>query len=100
MFTKGKSGNPNGRPKGSQNRATSDLRQAVKKIVDEMRDDIPGWLAKLEPAQRIDVFVKLLQFCLPNMQSISISSDIDLLSPEEVESEINALEREVNSEKA
>lgn len=71
---KGQTGNPNGRPKGTPNKVTADLRTWINDILNDNRLQIENDLKCLEPYQRIAVFEKLLQYALPK-QKENINSD-------------------------
>ena len=73
---KGKTGNPNGRPRGIPNRITSDLRQWVDMLIQSNISQFEADLKKIEPAQRLNVLEKLLQYCLPKQQSITVEQQI------------------------
>jgi hypothetical protein len=64
-FTKGQTGNPNGRPKGSPNKATANLREWVKELLDNNREQFIRDLQELEPYQRLIFWEKLLAYVLP-----------------------------------
>lgn len=62
--------NPNGRPKGSKNKVTKDLRLAVKSFLDANWDDMMKSYKKLEPKDKLTFYEKLLSYALPKLQSI------------------------------
>ncbi|GAB6395406.1 MAG: hypothetical protein MdMp024_1718 [Bacteroidales bacterium] len=64
-FQKGHIANPNGRPKGSPNKATADLRKWVKELLDGNREQFIRDMQELEPYQRLVVWEKLLAYVLP-----------------------------------
>jgi len=49
---KGKTGNPNRRPKGSPNKVTTDLREWIKEVLDSNREQFVRDLQDIEPHQR------------------------------------------------
>lgn len=67
---KGTTNNPNGRPRGSKNKASENMKQAVLKIIDDnwrtMADDIK----KLAPKDRVAFLEKLISYVLPKTTSI------------------------------
>ena len=50
---KGQTGNPNGRPKGSQNRVTTELKNWINKLIDDNKEQFESDLSVLEPKDRL-----------------------------------------------
>lgn len=72
---KGKTNNPNGRPKGVPNKITMDLRQWINNFIDDNRVQIEKDWKCLEPKDRIVLFEKLLKYSLPTLQATNLTSD-------------------------
>lgn len=70
---KGQTNNPNGRPKGSPNRITKELRDVLKSVVAGELDRLPDYLSKLDEGKRLDVLLKLLPYVLPKVDAVSVS---------------------------
>jgi hypothetical protein len=68
-FEKGKSGNPNGRKKGSQNKSTSELRGIIQEIISAnfSNSKITRDLKELTPKYRLEFYLKLMEFLLPKL---------------------------------
>ena len=68
-FTKGNSGNPLGRPKGSLNSSTKEFRQLLSHSIDSNK--IMEMLNRIEePMDYINAVSKLLPYCLLKVKSI------------------------------
>jgi deoxyribodipyrimidine photolyase-like uncharacterized protein len=88
---KGKTGNPNGRPKGSPNKTTQSVREWLTRLIDDNREQIRKDLAALEPKERLQVLEKFMQYTVPKMQSVEARVDIDRLSDSQIDQVINEL---------
>ncbi len=88
---KGVTNNPNGRPKGSQNKATADLRQWLTDFVHGQRDQILRDWQSLEPKDRIIMFEKLMRFVLPTLQATTLQTDFERLTDTQLDDIINEL---------
>jgi hypothetical protein len=75
MPTKGTTNNPNGRPKGVPNKLTKELRQSLKDVVSGHIEQIGQDLDKLEPRERLELLIKILQYILPKVEPLR--SDYD-----------------------
>lgn len=82
---KGFTNNPNGRPKGSQNKATADLRDWLTDFVQGQRDQIVSDWQALEPKDRIVMFEKLMKFVLPTLSATTLQSQFDRLPDDQLE---------------
>jgi|GEM_PF-642217 len=85
-----------GRPKGSPNRLTSDLKTRIAQIVDTGFQSMESDLEALEAKDRINALLKFLQYLLPLQRETKI--DISSLSDEEVEELLNKALKKVNHE--
>lgn len=79
---KGTTNNPNGRPKGSKNKATKNLREIIKTFLEKNADDLQTEFAKLDAKDKLLFFEKLLKFAIPTQQQNQVNfeklSDEDL----------------------
>lgn len=67
-FTHGNSG----RPKGATNRVTSEARKALKAILAEELEALPGMLEELPTEKRVEVLIRLMPYVLPKVESVSM----------------------------
>ena len=74
-YRKGQSGNPNGRGKGVKNKATVILRESVTKLLEDNYKLICDDFNSLEPKDRINTWIKLLEFSLSKLKSVDVESN-------------------------
>lgn len=76
MFEPGKSGNPSGRAKGQKNKLSVEVRQALRDLVEEQIPTLKADLGALEPAERVRLLVKLLDFVVPRLRSVDFAQPV------------------------
>lgn len=74
---KGTSNNPNGRPIGTPNRITQQIRNAILSGCLTTLKQLPELLQSLDPKDRIDALAKLLRYVAPTLRSIELTPDPD-----------------------
>ena len=81
---KGKTNNPNGRPKGSQNNTTKQARELLQTILFGQMDNISDALEALrdEPSKYLDACSKLFTYVLP--KKTDITSDDETLKATQI----------------
>lgn len=85
MAVKGKTNNPNGRPKGSKNRVTAEVRDWISKVIDKQRPQLEKDLKLLEPAERWRIIEKLMSYVVPKMQAVEANVNLNKLSDEDLD---------------
>lgn len=77
---RGRTNNRDGRPPGSVNRITRELREALKIIVAVELDKLPERIEKLDNRDRIEVLLRLIPFIIPKVEPVNFSfGEHDLL---------------------
>ena len=69
-WKKGQSANPNGRPKGSKNKATAKIREAYQKLTEDNLENMSAWLANIaadDPARAMEMMIKLSEYVIPKL---------------------------------
>lgn len=74
---KGKTNNPNGRPIGSKNKATADIRQRISDFVNNKWESIEVEFEALEGKEKLLFFEKMLQYTLPKLQGVTLKTESD-----------------------
>ncbi len=70
MPIKGKTNNPAGRPKGATNKATRPLKENISAFLEKNWGKIERDINKLDPLYRVQIYEKLLSYCLPRLKSV------------------------------
>jgi hypothetical protein len=90
-WKKGVSGNVAGRPKGSQNKAGSELRQKISDFLSGHFATIVADFDEMEPRERVRLFIGLLPYCIGKKQDLTIDGKIDRMSDDELDEIIESL---------
>lgn len=67
--------------KGVPNKATSDLRDRVKLIIDNNIERLQSDLDKVEPKERLNFLIQLLNFALPKLKAMEITDETSFNKP-------------------
>lgn len=62
---KGKTNNPAGRPKGTKNRTTEEIRQSLLKLLDDNIDNLQTDIEALDSKERLTILINLAKHCTP-----------------------------------
>lgn len=65
---KGKTNNPNGRPLGTPNKISTELKQWISNLIDNNKEQFEADLANVEPEKRLLILEKLLQYVIPKQR--------------------------------
>jgi hypothetical protein len=87
-FEKGNSGNPDGRPKGTNNKLTKQLRETINDFLETNFENVIQDFEKLTPKERLKFYCELLQYGLPKLQAVKIEEpeiEYERLSDEQVD---------------
>ena len=96
---KGKTNNPDGRPKGTPNRTTSEIKELLNKFISENLEDIQEQYNQLEPREKLHFFERVLKYVVPQQQSYTENIDISQLSESELDSLLDRImKKEGNNE--
>lgn len=79
-FTKGKSGNPKGKPKGTASKVTQANREAFQMLVDRNFDKLELWVNQVaadDPHKAFGMVMDLASFCVPRLKSIEMSGNVE-----------------------
>lgn len=81
-FEKGRSGNPNGRPKGAKSRTSEEIRALLLEFIDCNIDTLQAVFNELDAEKKLNFIDKMLKHVLPpqitDLSQLS-ESDLDIL---------------------
>jgi hypothetical protein len=92
---KGMTNNPNGRPAGTPNKLTGQLRVRINDFLSTNWEKMQNDFDALEPKDRLSFYEKLLQYGLPKLQATQLTSDLERLTDEELDYIINDLKETI-----
>ena len=74
----------NGRPKGSKNKVTQEIRKKFEMLVNNNLHQLDDDLKSLEPKDRVKAITEMAKFVLPTLKSASIDRDNESFQPIEI----------------
>ena len=80
-----------GRIKGTPNKDTKQLRLRIENLLEENWDGVLIDLQSLKPKDRIDAYLRLLEYSLPKLNRTEILPYENPLTKEEIERELSRL---------
>lgn len=95
---KGKTNNPNGRPKGKPNKVTTDLKEFVTKLLSKKQKQLEKDFDELEPVERWRMAEKLINYVIPKQRAVETTINFDQLSDEQLDNVINELTKDLDDE--
>ena len=69
---KGRTNNPNGRPKGSQNKITLEVKELIQELFYSNHDQLKDDFKQLDAKDRVKFMIDLLPFIVPKIKSIEM----------------------------
>lgn len=99
-FQKGQSGNPKGRPRGSQNEKTRYIKEWLVSLIGSNAKDITQSFKNLPMKERCKFITSVLPYVLPKQTESRIKANVDLnnLSDEQIDSIISEITVNVDTE--
>lgn len=93
---KGHTNNPNGRPKGTPNKVTKDIRRFILNLLETNQAAVKRDLKAVEPKDRLLFYEKLLQYAIPKAQTIKM--EIEEMTESQIDNIIVGLIDKINDE--
>ena len=89
QFQKGEGG----RPKGTPNRITAELRDWISCFINDNKEKIQEDFYSLNPRDRVVLFEKLLKYALPVLQTTTLQTDFERMTDAELDKVIGELKK-------
>lgn len=98
QYKKGKSGNPQGRPKGSTNKKTTYIKDWIISLIGSNAQSLAADFNNLPRKEKWKVITSLMPYVLPKQTESKVNANIDFnqLSDEQIDSIITSIEININ----
>jgi len=86
-------GSTGGRPAGSKNKETRDIKRCYRELLEHNVDNLDKWIAEVaekKPEKALELIIRLTDFIVPRMKNLQINS-LENLSDEELNELIDIL---------
>ena len=84
LFKPGQSGNPKGKPKGSKNKITTDIKERWKQVLENQIVTLNEDFSGMEPKDRVKIIAEVTELFVPKLSrqniGIGVESAEDFLS--------------------
>ena len=77
-FTKGQSGNPNGKPKGALNKVTAETKERIQRVINALDETLLEDLASMKPQERAMLWRDLQEYITPKLARTDVKMDADM----------------------
>lgn len=94
-YTKGMSGNPKGKPKGTKSKSVEEIRIRIKTFIDNNWQQVEDDFMKMDPKERLTIFEKLLKYAIPPLQSMNIQAEIKTTLEGMTDDQLNELAEKI-----
>jgi hypothetical protein len=74
---KGMINNPTGRPKGVQNRVTTEIKEVINQFINDNIGNLQNEFNNLESKDKLRFLIDLLPYVIPKLQSLEVKDPIE-----------------------